>query len=218
MKLNSPSIDFIFNYPAEEQDKIELLGKYISPMEDKVEGFRDKFEKNSWISDRDLVLVGEITKDNFKNLFIEQLFPIPDIKTFNQSNLKQYLQKNFPDTLDSLTFYLLEKERGIFHILEIANGLELSNSEASKLYMTCLTSHSPTYEQSLPLLESAIEKSVSFSEERVKFQTDDFMAVYQRFNFQDFQDKSPNKFTDKSPEKFSDKSPDPFELFLTSSE
>ncbi|NEP38259.1 MULTISPECIES: hypothetical protein [Okeania] len=56
-----------------------------------------------------MALVGEITRDNFKNLLIEQLFPILDIETFNQSNLKQYWQKNFPDALDSLNLYLLEK-------------------------------------------------------------------------------------------------------------
>ncbi|NEP38260.1 MULTISPECIES: hypothetical protein [Okeania] len=64
--------------------------------------------------------------------------------------------------------------------------------------MTCLELHSSTYEQSLPLLESMIEKSISFLEERVKFQTDNFMAVYQWFNSLYFQDKSPSKFTDKS--------------------
>ncbi|NEQ75491.1 MAG: hypothetical protein F6K23_22015 [Okeania sp. SIO2C9] len=157
----------------------------------------------------DLALVGEITSSDFKRLFIERLFPkfpVLDRETFEQSNLKQYWQKNFPDTLGSLNFYLLEKEKGIFHVPEIANDLKLDNDGASKLYVTCLTSQSPTYEQSLPLLESAIEKSVSFTGERVKFQTDNFIGVYKWFNSQYFQDKSPNTSANESPDKFSDKS------------
>ncbi|NER05562.1 MAG: hypothetical protein F6K17_24740 [Okeania sp. SIO3C4] len=366
LKLNHPSLDFIFKYPVEERDKIEILRKYIPRMEEKVESFLDKFGENSftpeskdlellellwealpipenngnlmknllckiyrYLPDRfleivkadnkfsdslailienrfidsladenlrgnilqalqntclklirnisqgsieyldnnsggistklpinhpvlqqpstkkypelekliigcekifhsekekfqlwDLALVGRITSGDFKKLFIERLFPkfpVLDRETFEQSNLKQRWQKNFPDTFGSLNFYLLEKDKGIFHIPEIANGLKLSNSEVSKLYMICLESHSPTYEQSLPLLESAIEKSVSFLEERVKFQVDDFMAVYQWFNSRYFQEKSPNKSANESPDKFSDKSSDPLELFLTSS-
>ncbi|NEP82925.1 MAG: hypothetical protein F6K39_35195 [Okeania sp. SIO3B3] len=193
--------------------------------------FRSEKEKfQLW----DLALVGRITSSDFKRLFIERLFPkfpVLDRETFEQSNLKRNLkqrwQKNFPDTFGSLNFYLLEKEKGISHVPQIANGLKLSNSEVSELYMICLKSYSPTHEQSLPLLESAIEKSVSFLEERVKFLLDDFMAVYQWFNSQYFQDKSSDKFSDKSSERkipdssfqdFSNKSPDPFELFLTSSE
>ncbi|NES07360.1 MAG: hypothetical protein F6K22_33940, partial [Okeania sp. SIO2F4] len=157
----------------------------------------------------DLALVGEITSSDFKRLFIERLFPnfpVLDRETFEKSNLKKFWQKNFPDTLGSLTFYLLEKEKGISHVPEIANGLKFSNSEASELYVTCLECHSSTYEQSLPLLESAIEKSVSFLEERVKFQANDFMGVYQWFNSQYFPDKSPNASANESPYKFSDKS------------
>ncbi|MDY7004276.1 MAG: hypothetical protein SWX82_10065 [Cyanobacteriota bacterium] len=388
LKLNHPSLDFIFNYPVEETDKIEILGKYVPRMEEKVQSFLNKFGENSstpdsenlkllellwkalpipenngdlmktllctiyrYLPDKfleivkadnkffdsleilienqfiesfvdenlrddilqelqnaclkliinisqgstedldnksgginaklqinnpvlqqhstknypelekliiccekifssekekfqlwDLALVGEIPRDNFKHLFIERLFPVLDRETFEQSYLKQYWQKNFPNTLGYLTFYLWEKDKGIFHIPEIANHLKLSNDEASKLYITCLKSHSPTYEQSLPLLESAIEKSVSFLEERVKFQANDFMEIYQWFNSQYFQDKSSDKFTHESPDKFSDKSSeseipdssfqdysdkssdkpdeslDPLELFLTSSE
>ncbi len=231
LKLKNPSIDFISNYPAEERHKIEILRKYIPrksstknypELEKLIIGcekiFRSEKEKfQLW----DLVLAGKITMGNFKRLFTERLFPtfpFLDGETFEQSNLKQCWQKNFPDTLSSLNLYLSEKGRGIFHIPEIANDLKLSNYEPSKLYMTCLKSHLLTYQQSLPLLESAIEKSVSFIEERVKFRVDDFMAVYQWFNAQYFQDKSPDKFTDKSPEKISDKSLDPLELFLTSSE
>ena len=157
--------------------------------------FRSEKEKfKLW----DLALVEEITSDNFKRLFIERLFMIlpklePDIKAFDKSNLKQYWQHNFPNTLGSLTFYLLEKEKGIFHVPEIANGLELSNYEASQLFMTCLTSHSSTYEQNLPLLKSAIEKSVSFLEERLKFQIDNYMEVYKWFNYQYFQGKYSGK-------------------------
>ncbi|NET41855.1 hypothetical protein [Okeania sp. SIO2B3] len=204
--------------------------------------FRSEKEKfQLW----DLALVGRITSGDFKRLFIERLFPkfpVIDGETFEKSNLKKFWQENFTDTFGSLNFYLLEKDKGIFHIPEIANGLKLSNYEASKLYLTCLKSHSPTYEQSLPLLESAIEKSISFLEERVKFQADNFMEVYQWFNSQYFQDKSTDKFTHESPYKFSDKSSqsevpdsslqdspnkssdkpdeslDPFELFLTSRE
>mgnify|MGYP006918983840 FL=1 len=109
---------------------------------------------------------------------IKQLFPIfylLERETFDQSNLKQYWHKNFPDTLDSLTLYLSQKEKNIFHVPEIANDLRLSNDEASKLYLICLKSHSPSYEQSLPLLESAIEKSISFPEEKVKFKVYDFV-------------------------------------------
>ena len=264
LKLKNPSIDFIFNYPAEERDKIEILRKYIPrkcstknypELEKRIIScekiFRSDKEKfQLWdlvlaggitmgdLSDlilaggitmgdfsglilSDLILAGKITMGNFKRLFTERLFPtfpFLDGETFEQSNLKQCWQKNFPDTLSSLNLYLSEKGRGIFHIPEIANDLKLSNYEPSKLYMTCLKSHLLTYQQSLPLLESAIEKSVSFIEERVKFRVDDFMAVYQWFNAQYFQDKSPDKFTDKSPEKISDKSLDPLELFLTSSE
>ena len=315
-KLNNPPIDFIFNYPAEERDKIKTLRKYIPRMEEKVQSFLDKFEENSSIleseafklkmlwetlpeskdngnlmktllckiyrylpdkfleivkadkkfinylgilienkfldsleidsledenfipkilqelqkacskliekcsknySERekliigcekifpsekdkfdlwDLALVGEITMDDFKHLFIERLFPIfsvLDRETFEQSHLKQYWKKNFPHALDSMAFYLSGKERKIVHVPEIANGLEISNSEASKLYLTCLKSHSPNYEQSLPLLKSAIQKSVSLSGEKVEFQANDFMRVYQWFDSQDFQDKSPNK-------------------------
>ncbi|NET24609.1 hypothetical protein [Okeania sp. SIO1I7] len=350
LKLNNPSLDFIFHYPAEEPDKIEILGKYIPRMEEKVQSFLDKFGENlstpdskdlelleflwqalpipenngdliktllckiyRYLPDKfleiikeddkffnslailiknqfieffvdenlrddilqalknaclklitnisqgsvedlynksgnivtelqikylehqenstknypelekliigcekifssekekfhlwDLAVVGEITRDNFKHLFIKRLFPFLDKETFEQSNLKQYWQENFPDTLGSLNSYLLEKEKGIFHIREIANGLKLSNDEASELYLTCLKSHSPTYEQSLPLLESAIQKSISPVEEGAKFQTNNFMEVYQWFNSQYFQDKSPDK---------PDKSPDKVELF-----
>ncbi|MGD1705119.1 hypothetical protein [Dapis sp. BLCC M229] len=366
LKLNHPSLDFIFNYPVEEGDKIEILGKYIPRMEEKVQSFLDRFGENSstpdsedlkllellwkalpisenngsltktllctiyrflpdkfldivkadnkffdsleilrenqfieffvdenlrddilqalqnaclkliekisqgsiedlynksggrntplqtkylpppqsstknhpeleeliiccekiFLSEKekfqlwDLALVGRITSGDFKRLFIERLFPnfpVLDRETFEQSNLKQYWQENFTDTLDYLDF-LLEKEKGISHVCEIANGLKLSNYEVGELYMTCLKSHSLTYEKSLPLLESAIEKSVSFLEERVKFQANDFMGVYQWFNSQYFQDKSPNTSANESPYKFSDKSSDPLELFLSSSE
>ncbi|NET41856.1 hypothetical protein [Okeania sp. SIO2B3] len=342
LKLNHPSLDFIFNYPAEEPDKIEILGKYIPRMEEKVQSFLDKFGENlstpdskdlelleflwealpipenngdlmktllckiylylpdkfleiveagSKFSDSleilignqfidsladenlrndilqelqnaclelirnisqgstedlynksggrntslhtkylpppkpstknypelekliigcekifrsekekfklwDLALVGRMTSGDFKRLFIERLFPtfhVLERETFEQSNLKECWEKYFHDSFGSLNFYLLEKDKGIFHIPEIANSLKLSNSEVSELYMTCLKSHSPTCEQSLPLLESAIEKSVSFLEEKLKFQANDFMAVYQWFNSQYFQDKSPDK-------------------------
>ena len=353
LKLNHPSLDFIFKYPVEERDKIEILGKYIPRMEEKVQSFLDKFgensstpdsedlkllellwkalpisenngsltktmlctiyrflpdkfldivkadnkffdsleilrenqfieffvdenlrddilqalqnaclkliEKNSqgsiedlynksggrntplqtkylpprqpstknypeleeliiccekiFLSEKekfqlwDLALVGEITSSDFKRLFIERLFPtfpVLDRETFEQSNLKQYWQENFTDTLDSLDF-LLEKEKGISHVPKIANVLELSNDQASKLYMTCLTSDSATYEQGLLLLESAIKKSVSFPKKEVKFQAHDFMAVYKCFT---------NKFTDRLSGKFSDNSSDKVELLL----
>lgn len=380
LKLNNPSIDFIVNYPVESQEKIELLGKYLPRMEEKVQSFLDKFGKISSIPDSeilkllelwkalpipenngslmktllckissclpdkfleiveidnkffasleilienqfidylvdknlgddivqalqnaclkliqnisqeeikyfqkksenidtvpidsleirqsstqkylklekliircekifrsnkdkfqlwDLALVEEITRDDFKHLLIKQLFPIfylLERETFDQSNLKQYWHKNFPDTLDSLTLYLSQKEKNIFHVPEIANDLRLSNDEASKLYLICLKSHSPSYEQSLPLLESAIEKSISFPEEKVKFKVYDFVRVYEWFNSQYFQDISPDKLTDESPDKFyeqfnsqdfQDKFPDkltdeysdPLESFLTS--
>lgn len=337
LKLNNPSLDFIFKYPVEEPEKIEIFGKYIPRMEENVQSFLNKFGENSSTPDSenlkllellwkalpipenngdlmktllckiyrylpnkfleivkadnkfsnyleilienqfieffvddnlrdnilqalqnaclrliekisknyqdylelekliigcekifrsdeekfklwDLALVGIIPRSEFKRLFIERLFPVLDRETFERSNLKKFWEKNIPDTLDNLNFYLLEKEKGISHVPEIANALKLSNSEVSELYMTCLKFCSPTYEQSLPLLESAIEKSVSFLEERVKFQADNFMEVYQWFNSQYFQDKSPNKFTDESLEKFSDKSSDPLESFLMSGE
>ncbi|MEB3340273.1 hypothetical protein [Okeania sp.] len=316
LKLNNPSLDFIFKYLPEKPDKIETLGKYISRMEDKVQNFLvHKFWENSsaqnrnnlkllellwkalpisgnngslilsllftiyrflpdkfleivkadhkffdsleiliankfidWFTDKnirddilqelqndcfqliekrsknysdyqeleeliigcekifrsekekfhlwDLALV-RITRDNFKHLFIERLFPLLDKETFAQSHLKKSWQKNFPDTLDYLTFYLLEKDKGIFHIPEIANDLKLTNSEANKLYLICLQSHLVTYQKTLPLLESAIQKSVTFSEQRVQFQTNYFMAVYEWFNSQYFQDNSPEKSLDK---------------------
>ncbi|MDT9340732.1 hypothetical protein VV11_015360 [Trichodesmium erythraeum 21-75] len=54
----------------------------------------------------------------------------------------------------------------------------------------------------MPLLESAIEKSISFPEEKVKFKLCDFMEADNFFNSQYFQDRYRDKLTDESPDKF----------------
>ncbi|MDT9338557.1 hypothetical protein VV11_003415, partial [Trichodesmium erythraeum 21-75] len=129
----------------------------------------------------DSFLAQEMSRENFLDLFNEQLIPLMpkiDLETFENSYLIKYLQCSFPTAHLGLQDVL--SNRNLSKLCLVSSNLEMNNATTNKLYLNFLESQSPTYEISQDLLIDTIDRSIDPKTTVLKIQ--DLSDVYQWFN------------------------------------
>jgi hypothetical protein len=71
---------------------------------------------------------------------------------------------------------------GLKHLPRLADILKMNHAEAKKLYLVFLQQWKPNYQQSLPIIISSIEKSVSETQDKLEFNLQPFLEIYQYFS------------------------------------
>ena len=129
----------------------------------------------------DSFLAQEMSRENFLDLFNEQLIPLMpkiDLEIFKNSYLIKYLKDSFPTAY--LGFQDVLSNRNLSKLCLVSSNLEMNNATTNKLYLNFLESQSPTYESSQDLLIDAINRSIDLNTTVLKIQ--DCLDVYQWFN------------------------------------
>lgn len=135
------------------------------------------------------ILTPQTSLEDFKRLFVDQIIvylPSIDVSSFEESSLNSY-SKHHQLGIDDALYYLLSlrQEGGLKHLPYLANTLKMNNAEVKKVYQVFIEAWQPNYQQSLPLIISSIEKSVSFIEESLQFDLQLFLKIYKHFNTQE---------------------------------